>query len=302
MYFTSLPDHSDPAFDEETHFGRFGTTNIVFNAQSNGARCDNHVGCFSVKTVLRGEEWYGLDGRKVAVRPGQFLILNDGQRYSCWIEGKPVRTVSIFFAKEFVKLALQDLRNTEEESVDDPFGSGCDIPEFYQSLHSFDYPLQHRLRGLISSLDAEGYVSGMVDERLMPLLSSLISVHRNDVTLSKKVHGVKSSTQKEIFKRVSIARDTLHSCYREKPDLKFVGAISCLSVPQLVRQFRAVFGTSPHQYLNAIRLQNAFQLLQSTDLSVADIALDCGFDNANAFCRAFKSRYGMNSSRVRRRR
>ena len=49
MYFTQLPDHSRPDFDEDLHFSRFKKQNIVFNALSTQAGCDNHIGCLSFK-------------------------------------------------------------------------------------------------------------------------------------------------------------------------------------------------------------------------------------------------------------
>src|SRR5689334_20754358 len=107
MYFTQLPDHSRPDFDEARHFSRFKKQNIVFNAVSTQAGCDNHIGCLSFKTVLKGEEWYGIDGRNIAVRPGQFLILNDDQPYSCHInKHTPARIISIFFKKEFASAVV----------------------------------------------------------------------------------------------------------------------------------------------------------------------------------------------------
>src|SRR6478736_5764344 len=68
MYFTSLPDHSNPLFDEQLHFSRFKKQNIIFNAPSKESHCDNHVGCLSFKTLLNGgEEWYGVNNRQLAV-------------------------------------------------------------------------------------------------------------------------------------------------------------------------------------------------------------------------------------------
>lgn len=105
MYFTSLPDNTDPAFDEELHFSRFKKQNIVFNAKSANSFCERHVGCLSIKTVLSGEEWYGVDNRQLAVRPGQFLLLNDDQDYSCRIDSaEEVRVLSVFSEKNLFPL------------------------------------------------------------------------------------------------------------------------------------------------------------------------------------------------------
>ena len=223
MYFTSFPDHSRADFDERLHFSRFGKANIIFNAQSSNAGCNDHVGCLSIKTVLNGEEWYGINGRKVAVRPGQFLVLNNGQSYSCRIAGGTVRSASVFFAHDFAKAVLRDSLQSEQDLIDNPFHDGDSAPEFYQRLHGFEGNISQNLLGLIHSLQENGYDSDRVDEQLSALLGDLIRIHRNDVAASKNLHALKSSTQKEIFKRVCIARDMIQTAYREEVSLKLLG-------------------------------------------------------------------------------
>src|SRR6187397_3690481 len=101
MYFTQLPDHKEPGFNEQLHFSKFGKQNIVFDAEATKSECGRHVGCLSIKTVSRGEEWYTLGGRELAVRPGQFLILNDDQEYSCRINGpEKTKMLSVFFKRD----------------------------------------------------------------------------------------------------------------------------------------------------------------------------------------------------------
>jgi AraC family transcriptional regulator len=74
------PTIAPPDSTKRKHFSEGSVQhNVIFNAFSPESRCDNHVGCLSLKTVLSGEEWYGVDGRHLAIRPGQFLILNDDQ-------------------------------------------------------------------------------------------------------------------------------------------------------------------------------------------------------------------------------
>src|SRR5882757_9772292 len=114
MYFTSIPDHSKPGFDEQLHFSKFRKHNIIFNTLSSYGGCENHVGCLSFKTVLTGEEWYGINNNRVAVRPGQFLVLNDEQTYSCNIAGsEKVRIFSVFFKNEFAASVLNDTLSGE---------------------------------------------------------------------------------------------------------------------------------------------------------------------------------------------
>ena len=62
--------------------------------------------------------------------------------------------------------------------------------------------------------------------------------------------------------------------------------------PETVRrQFRrADTGLTPHKLLSLLRHQLAIELLEQTDLSIAEIAGRCGYADPFSFSRAFKKR------------
>jgi AraC-like DNA-binding protein len=66
-----------------------------------------------------------------------------------------------------------------------------------------------------------------------------------------------------------------------------------------LRQFAAVFGITPHQYLIRSRLRRAARLLVEDDRPITDIALDAGFADLSNFTRTFAQAAGMPPSRFR---
>jgi transcriptional regulator GlxA family with amidase domain len=64
------------------------------------------------------------------------------------------------------------------------------------------------------------------------------------------------------------------------------------SVRTLNRRFRAQTGTTPLQWLIGRRLQRARELLETTDLSVEDVASWCGFGSAIALRQHFRRTVG----------
>ena len=68
----------------------------------------------------------------------------------------------------------------------------------------------------------------------------------------------------------------------------------------LSRRFREAAGIGVHEYLMFIRLQRAALELVSTDDSVTEIALRCGFSDGNYFKDAFKKKYGVTPSKYRK--
>jgi AraC family transcriptional regulator len=301
MYFTTLPDHSKPGFDEALHFSQFKKHNIIFNALSSYSHCDNHVGCLSFKTVLSGEEWYGINHHQLAIRPGQFLMLNDDQTYSCHIDtSEKVRSLSFFFEKEFAATVLHDTLSREDSLLDNPFNSGHKTPEFFQTLNNISPELQQQLTTLLHILHQQGYHPGRTDESLVFILRDLIGSQKSAAAQVANVNAIKSSTRTEIYKRLCIVKDVLHSSYMDSPDLHMLSNLACLSVPQLIRQFKSVFHATPHQYLIGIRLRHAAELLKLTDTPVHEITWRCGFENVSAFCRAFKSAYHVQPGHFRK--
>ena len=76
--------------------------------------------------------------------------------------------------------------------------------------------------------------------------------------------------------------------------------VACLSPYHFSRQFTARFGFSPMAYVRARRLEIAAERLRAgPQISLIDLALDCGFDSQEGFTRAFSRAYGVSPGRYR---
>lgn len=58
-------------------------------------------------------------------------------------------------------------------------------------------------------------------------------------------------------------------------------------------------GKSYNEYLEELRLNHAMKLLRSTDLSITEVAVNCGFYSQNTFYKAFRRRFDLSPSAVR---
>jgi transcriptional regulator GlxA family with amidase domain len=67
------------------------------------------------------------------------------------------------------------------------------------------------------------------------------------------------------------------------------------------RRFRAATGYAPVEYVQALRLEEAKQVLETTDEPVDAIAATVGYDDPTFFRRLFKRRTGVTPSRYRQR-
>jgi transcriptional regulator GlxA family with amidase domain len=74
-----------------------------------------------------------------------------------------------------------------------------------------------------------------------------------------------------------------------------------ISTRQLERLFARCFGQSPQHYHRSLRLRRARVLIESSHMSVMEIALACGFGTPSHFSRLFRRTYGTSPFDLRRR-
>jgi AraC-like DNA-binding protein len=75
-----------------------------------------------------------------------------------------------------------------------------------------------------------------------------------------------------------------------------------LSTSHFARAFRQSVGTSPHQWLLQRRVDHARDLLATSQMSLSDIALACGFAGQSHFTRVFNRFVGLSPGAWRRQR
>lgn len=69
----------------------------------------------------------------------------------------------------------------------------------------------------------------------------------------------------------------------------------------LNKKFKEIIGETPIQYLIKTRIKKSASLLIDTNMRIEEIAVQCGFENANYFAKVFKKYTGLSPSQYRRR-
>jgi AraC family transcriptional regulator len=87
----------------------------------------------------------------------------------------------------------------------------------------------------------------------------------------------------------------------EDVSLKALARRAGLSPFQLQRNFAAIAGETPKRYTLRLRLGHAAVLLIASRESVLDVALSCGFQSHEVFCRAFRRAFGLSPQAYRKR-
>jgi transcriptional regulator GlxA family with amidase domain len=96
----------------------------------------------------------------------------------------------------------------------------------------------------------------------------------------------------DLNRRLLRARDAMDRAYAEPLDVRAVAAVAYLSKAHFSRSFRAVFGETPHRYLQRRRVERSMFMLRETDRSVTDICFDVGFNSLGTYSRTFREIVG----------
>ena len=89
--------------------------------------------------------------------------------------------------------------------------------------------------------------------------------------------------------------------YQESISVSDLAEQATLSESQLHREFANRFGITPNQYIREVRIGVARHLLETDDLSLTQIASECGFYDQSHFSRQFKTSTGLTPLQYRRR-
>jgi AraC-like DNA-binding protein len=95
------------------------------------------------------------------------------------------------------------------------------------------------------------------------------------------------------------AKDLIDARYREPLDVARLAGAAHLSPAHFAREFRRVFGETPHQYLLTRRLERAAALLRTTDRSVTEICLAVGLRSLGSFTTSFGKAFGVSPAAYR---
>ena len=101
-----------------------------------------------------------------------------------------------------------------------------------------------------------------------------------------------SREAEDFNRRLLRARDAMDRAYAEPLDVRTIAAVAHVSEAHFIRSFRAVFGETPHRYLQRRRVERSMFLLRETSRSITDICFDVGFMSLGTFSRTFREIIG----------
>lgn len=110
----------------------------------------------------------------------------------------------------------------------------------------------------------------------------------------------KMARKKEEFNSATAALSYLNMHFREPVSILHLAKLSNLSRRSFFRHFRKLTGTTPVEYCRCKQLEYAADLLRSTDLTLAEITVECGFNDSNYLIKLFPAKFGCTPGKFRK--
>lgn len=236
--------------------------------------------------VTKGEAVQHINDRIFKILKGDIVIIRSQDIHATYSEKNTDIEVYQFGNGFFDENNEQILSNfkifTEDLLIENPINTvsatGADILEMIKSMK-------------------EEYIS-----KEMGWGFGVISSYMNLIRFCLKIYPQKKVIQKNIIetkKFLNIVFRFIDENYKNKIFLKDVVELTQYSIPQFSRIFRKNVGMTFIEYLNKYRVIVSQDLLVK-EMSITEIASECGYSSINSYIRAFRKQMRTSPGRYRR--
>ncbi|GEN44621.1 AraC family transcriptional regulator [Alkalibacillus haloalkaliphilus] len=250
--------------------------------QESDWRSDN---CYKFVFSVGGATNYQTNRQEMTMSQHQFLMFNPSEDH---------KQIAVDHSKFLVELDRQMLNELSSSIYNQPFEVQ------FASLVQFTNPVSQWTQFIIRHLKVledeplmvkQSFLDHNLTSLSIILLNNAVSSHIPDINLSH--YNVFNAP---ISKTLTALKDD----YKSNWTLEDMAKVANLSKYQFAHVFKELIGISPYSWLQVYRLVRSQQLLKYTNLTILEIALECGFSSVNVYNRLFNMLYGKSPGHFRK--
>ena len=233
---------------------------------------------YEINYVLQGKCMMIFDTEYVPLKAGECIVITPFQNHGFLVDAKSGCKI---------QQTEMSIRIPEDRKEIFPFS---ERKRGYQVLKNCEdlVPVMEQI-SRICRVDKESYGMTMLDLSVLQLVVAL-GYH------GKKTHtteaGIRNEKIRDILKYIQ-------EHYQESLQIEELAASRGISSRFLRRYFTQEIGMSCLDYIQALRLNKAKELLWETSKSITEIALETGYGTPQYFSRIFRQEIGMTPSEYR---
>jgi len=203
------------------------------------------------------------------------------------MDDSPVRAAYIYLPQELISQAGEELRQPgQRASVAALSALRHDDPTLFG--------LAHGLVAAVRSKAPELYARSAA----IFLASHLATIDAAKLRRDRTKQRISTAVAE---RRTHRAIDYMREHLASDVTLAALAKEAAVSEFYFVRIFKERTGFTPSQYLHRMRMERAHELLATTEMPIAEVALLCGYGNHSAFSAAVRSHSGLSPSILRKR-
>lgn len=220
--------------------------------------------------IVKGKGAFILPNKEVPVKENDLVIINPNTEHTERSNEKD--------SLEYIALGIEGLafslpeENNETEELETPIG----LYTYRGERRDILFYLNRLLDEAQQSQEAFETICQNIIEIL------IIKLQR------EKNFTVEKTTSQSMNKAVAFVKHFINQNFREALTLDTLSEVGHINKYHLAHTFKKDIGLSPIEYLISIRIREAKILLETTDYSIADIAVVNGFSSQSFFTQAFK--------------
>lgn len=231
--------------------------------------------------VTHGSAMHMLEGTEFPVTAGDVFLLQGRQRHY-FFNRKDLDLINIMYDPEKIALPENELRRMPG------YCAMFMLEPTYRRQHRFASRLHlkrvplGRVERLAAEMEQE--CDDDIPGREVALRAKLLEL----MVYLSRAYTSSDTTEAHALLRVGNVIGALENDFSKDWKLEELLKIAHMSRSNLMRVFRKATGQTPIEYLVRLRIQRSMELLQNTDLSITEIAMEVGFNDSNYFTRQFR--------------
>ncbi len=238
------------------------------------ASMQHYHSLFELYYMDKGRCNYFIDNKSYKIEEGDLVLIPGGTLHKTQYENRDYSRFLINCSKYYIPSSV--------------------ISEISNMIYVYNNPeIQEKIREIFVLIGREEENPDAFSKEsirsLMHTLFIMIARHEN-----KKAEVVRRNEY------IEKATAYIKNNFTEKIGLSDIAELCAVSPEHMSRSFKKETGFGFLEYLTIIRLKHAENLLKNTDLSVTEVAEQCGFEDSNYFSVVFKKNYGIPPKKVQK--
>ncbi len=248
-------------------------------------------------TVIYFKEGIGdliIKNKKVKVNGNKFIVSNPNYGWEYINKNEDyIDVLSFAISDDLIAKFNFFAFASEEQLLSVPLEKIEQKSFFLEKIYTADhYPSGRLLKEIHRQSCTANYDFLDPQELTIEVLQAIYKDQFKAYIMADTISAAKSSTKIEVLKRLLLAYEYIHDNIEHKITIEDLSQVAALSEYHLYNSFKKVFGKTPHQYINGLKMRKAKQYLLVGHHTASEIAMLLDFPDLPSFSKLFKKTYG----------